>query len=186
MPGLIYSGAEQQQVDSEGEKNRIRHLLFGTNQIKVGCIFRNTLQRPESRTSNLLALTTVPLCCSQQILITTEMFLLAGLRDWYLRNTVGSSHQNQPNGKVNAGVSTKANGQPTVGGAIPARRRTLGAMQQSSFQTDGSHHQAPPHQAPPLRKPTLPHSATFHGHPLHSGRWVLAHQHSTPPTSATH
>lgn len=117
------------------------------------------------------------------------MCLLAGLRDWYLRNTVGSSHPSQPNGKMNAGVSAKANGggvkgQATVGGAVPARRRTLGTMQQSSFQTDGSHHQAPPHQAPPLRKPALPHSATFHGHPLHSGRWVLAHQHSTPPTSA--
>uniref|UniRef100_A0A668U1I8 Uncharacterized protein n=1 Tax=Oreochromis aureus TaxID=47969 RepID=A0A668U1I8_OREAU len=55
---------------------------------------------------------------------------LEGLRDWYLRNTLGSSHQNQANGK-----------------------------------TETNHHHAAPHH-----KHTLPHSATFHGHPLH-GRY---------------
>uniref|UniRef100_A0A3Q2W0S0 Uncharacterized protein n=1 Tax=Haplochromis burtoni TaxID=8153 RepID=A0A3Q2W0S0_HAPBU len=57
---------------------------------------------------------------------------LEGLRDWYLRNTLGSSHQNQANGK-----------------------------------TETNHH----HHAAPHHKHTLPHSATFHGHPLH-GRSV--------------
>lgn len=156
----------------------------------VGCILHLLRKAPENGTHNLLAFNTAALCCSQLTLFKSEMYLLAGLRDWYLRNTVGSSHQSQPNGKVNAGVSAKANGggvkgQAPAGAAVPARRRTLGAVQQSSFQTDGSHHQALPHHAPTLRKPALPHSATFHGHPLHSGRWVLAQQHSTPPASAT-
>uniref|UniRef100_A0A3P8PT61 Uncharacterized protein n=1 Tax=Astatotilapia calliptera TaxID=8154 RepID=A0A3P8PT61_ASTCA len=60
---------------------------------------------------------------------------LEGLRDWYLRNTLGSSHQNQANGK-------------------------------SAYQTETNHH----HHAAPHHKHTLPHSATFHGHPLH-GRY---------------
>lgn len=126
-----------------------------------------------------------PQICSH--FCSSEMCLLAGLRDWYLRNTVGSSHQSQPNGKVNTGVNVKANGggvkgQAGVGGAAPARRRTLGAVQQSSFQAESGHHQAPPLQAPPHRKPTLPHSATFHGHPLH-GRWASAPQpRYVPPT----
>uniref|UniRef100_A0A8P4G0H4 Coiled-coil domain containing 120a n=1 Tax=Dicentrarchus labrax TaxID=13489 RepID=A0A8P4G0H4_DICLA len=70
---------------------------------------------------------------------------LEGLRDWYLRNTIG---------------------QGGGGGALPGRRRTHGGIQQSTYQTEKSHHHAPPH-----RKPTLPHSATFHGQPLH-GRSV--------------
>ncbi|KAM9342477.1 uncharacterized protein ccdc120a [Pholidichthys leucotaenia] len=35
---------------------------------------------------------------------------LEGLRDWYLRNTIGSSNQNLANGKVTAGSSAKVNG----------------------------------------------------------------------------
>ncbi len=87
---------------------------------------------------------------------------LKGLRDWYLRNTIGSTHTNQVNGKVSTGVSTKANG-GVKGSTGGGRRRTHGVAQQSTYQTDTSHH----HHAPPHPKPTLPHSATFHGHPLH-------------------
>ncbi|XP_037628622.1 coiled-coil domain-containing protein 120 [Sebastes umbrosus] len=89
---------------------------------------------------------------------------LEGLRDWYLRNTIGSANQNQANGKVNAGVNTKANGgvkgQAGGGRALQGRRRTHGGIQQSTYQTETSHN-------PPHHKKTLPHSATFHGHPLH-------------------
>ncbi|CAJ1085682.1 FERM domain-containing protein 4B [Xyrichtys novacula] len=90
---------------------------------------------------------------------------LEGLREWYLRNTIGSSNQNQVNGNVNTGVNAKVNGGVKgqlggVGGAMPGRRRTHGSIQQSTYQTETSHH-----------KKTLPHSATFHGHPLH-GRSV--------------
>ncbi|XP_019965509.2 coiled-coil domain-containing protein 120 isoform X1 [Paralichthys olivaceus] len=97
---------------------------------------------------------------------------LEGLRDWYLRNTLGSIHQNQnhANGTVSTGVSTKVNGgvkgQSGVGGALQRRRTTHGVIQQSSYQTETSHHHTLSHQ-----KQTLPHSATFHGHPLH-GRSV--------------
>ncbi|XP_056239820.1 coiled-coil domain-containing protein 120 isoform X2 [Seriola aureovittata] len=95
---------------------------------------------------------------------------LEGLRDWYLRNTIGSTHQNQANGKVNTGVttgaSTKVNGgvkgQAGGGGALQRRRTTHGVIQQSNYQTEESHHHAPPHY-----KQMLPHSATFHGRPLH-------------------
>ena len=84
-----------------------------------------------------------------------------GLRDWYLRNTIGSTHQNQASGKVNAGVNAKVNdgvkGQNGGGGALQGRRRTTVVIQ-----TETSHH-----HAPPQHKQTLPHSATFHGHPLH-------------------
>ncbi|XP_038578582.1 coiled-coil domain-containing protein 120 [Micropterus salmoides] len=91
---------------------------------------------------------------------------LEGLRDWYLRNTIGSTHQTQANGKVNAGVNAKVKGQAGGGGAPQGRRRTHGGIQQSSYQTETGHHHAPPHH-----KQKLPHSATFHGHPLH-GRSV--------------
>lgn len=91
---------------------------------------------------------------------------LEGLRDWYLRNTIGSTHQNQTNGKVNTEVNTKANGgvkSQAGGGGLPqGRRRTQGVIQQSTYQTETSHH-----HAPPRHKSTLPHSATFHGQPLH-------------------
>ncbi|KAM6929596.1 uncharacterized protein ccdc120a [Lycodopsis pacificus] len=91
---------------------------------------------------------------------------LEGLRDWYLRNTIGSTHQNAANGKVNAGVNTKVNGvvkgQAGGGGALQSRRRTHGVIQQSTYQTETSHHHNLQHH-----KNTLPHSATFHGHPLH-------------------
>ncbi|XP_073325685.1 uncharacterized protein [Pagrus major] len=101
---------------------------------------------------------------------------LEGLRDWYLRNTIGSTHQNQASGKVNTGVNTKVNsgvkGQAGGGGALQGRRRTTGVIQ-----TETSHHHAPLHH-----KQTLPHSATFHGHPLH-GRSVDSslHHDSFPP-----
>ncbi|XP_004568208.2 uncharacterized protein ccdc120a [Maylandia zebra] len=97
---------------------------------------------------------------------------LEGLRDWYLRNTLGSSHQNQANGKVTAGTNgSKMNGgvkgQAGGGGALQRRRTTHGVIQQSAYQTETNHH----HHAAPHHKHTLPHSATFHGHPLH-GRSV--------------
>ncbi|XP_040909451.1 coiled-coil domain-containing protein 120 [Toxotes jaculatrix] len=95
---------------------------------------------------------------------------LEGLRDWYLRNTIGSTHQNQTNGKVSTGVSTKVSGgvkgQAGGGGALQRRRTTHSVIQQSMYQTETSHHHAAAHH-----KQTLPHSATFHGHPLH-GRSV--------------
>lgn len=102
---------------------------------------------------------------------------LEGLRDWYLRNTIGSTHQNQANGKVNTGVNAKVNGgvkgQAGGGGAPQGRRRTHGGViQQATYQIETSHH----------HKQTLPHSATFHGQPLH-GRSVdssLYHE-SFPP-----
>ncbi|XP_041858926.1 FERM domain-containing protein 4B [Melanotaenia boesemani] len=91
---------------------------------------------------------------------------LEGLRDWYLRNTLGSSHQNQASQKVTSGSSTKTNGgvkgHAGGGGALQRRRTTHGLMKQSTYQTETSHHQATLHQ-----KRILPHSATFHGHPLH-------------------
>ncbi|XP_075932462.1 uncharacterized protein ccdc120a isoform X2 [Anarhichas minor] len=91
---------------------------------------------------------------------------LEGLRDWYLRNTIGSTHQNAANGKVNARVNTKVNGvvkgQAGGGGALQSRRRTHGVIQQSTYQTETSHHPNLQHH-----KKMLPHSATFHGHPLH-------------------
>lgn len=96
---------------------------------------------------------------------------LEGLRDWYLRNTLGSSHQNQANGKVTTGANSKVNGgvksQAGGGGALQRRRTTHGVIQQSTYQTETNHH----HHAAPHHKHTLPHSATFHGHPLH-GRSV--------------
>ncbi|XP_061780447.2 uncharacterized protein ccdc120a isoform X1 [Nerophis lumbriciformis] len=71
---------------------------------------------------------------------------LTGLRDWYLRNTAGSSH-----------ADNKVKGQ---GGGAAQRRRTTHGLQGA-----------------------LPHSVTFHGHPLH-GRWVhgrlLPWQHAPP------
>ncbi|XP_035999839.1 FERM domain-containing protein 4B isoform X1 [Fundulus heteroclitus] len=92
---------------------------------------------------------------------------LEGLRDWYLRNTLGSSQQNQACGKVSAGADTKPSDGlkgPAEGcDALQRRRTTHGVLQQSTYQ---SHHYAVPHH-----KQTLPHSATFHGHPLH-GRSV--------------
>ncbi|KAM7405341.1 hypothetical protein PAMP_012609 [Pampus punctatissimus] len=83
---------------------------------------------------------------------------LEGLRDWYLRNTIGSSHTNQANGKVNAGVTGQAGG-----GALQRRRTTHGVIQQPTYQTETSHHPALHH-----KQTALPHSATFHGHPLHA------------------
>ncbi|XP_034534317.1 FERM domain-containing protein 4B [Notolabrus celidotus] len=90
---------------------------------------------------------------------------LEGLRDWYLRNTIGSTNQNQVNGKANTRVNNKVKGGVKGqagggGGAFPDGRNTHGVIQQSTCQTETSHH-----------KKTLPHSATFHGHPLH-GRSV--------------
>nr|XP_020469402.1 uncharacterized protein LOC109967875 isoform X2 [Monopterus albus] len=90
---------------------------------------------------------------------------LEGLRDWYLRNTIGSTHQNQTNGKANAGASTTVDGgvKGQAGGvALQRRRTTHGAIQQLTYQMETSHH-----HATSLHKQMLPHSATFHGHPLH-------------------
>lgn len=82
----------------------------------------------------------------------------AGLRDWYLRNTVGANHQSQVNGKVNSKVKCQAGG-----GALQIRRKTIGVIQPPTYQMDANHHHPPPHC-----KQALPHSATFHGHPLHA------------------
>ncbi|XP_071333628.1 coiled-coil domain-containing protein 120 [Trachinotus anak] len=95
---------------------------------------------------------------------------LEGLRDWYLRNTIGSTHHTQANGKMNTGVttgaSTKVNGgvkgQAGGGGALQRRRTTHGVIQQTTYQMETSHHHALSHH-----KQMLPHSATFHGRPLH-------------------
>ncbi|XP_047233066.1 FERM domain-containing protein 4B isoform X2 [Girardinichthys multiradiatus] len=87
---------------------------------------------------------------------------LEGLRDWYLRNTLGSSHQNQAGGKVATGANTKLSagvkGHAGSGDVLHRRRTAHGVLQQSAHQ---SHHYAVPHH-----KQSLPHSATFHGHPL--------------------
>ncbi|KAM4609892.1 coiled-coil domain-containing protein 120 [Polymixia lowei] len=95
---------------------------------------------------------------------------LEGLRDWYLRNTLGSTHQNQMNGKVNRGVKGQDNG----GGALQRRRTTHGVIQQSASQMETHHLYVPP---PPHKQTQLPHSATFHGHPLH-GRPQLDPSHT--------
>ncbi|XP_034027721.1 FERM domain-containing protein 4B [Thalassophryne amazonica] len=96
---------------------------------------------------------------------------LEGLRDWYLRNTVGSTHPGQASGKVSTGNTAKGSGEAKGhaggGGALQRRRTTHGAFQQSNFQAEVKHHHAPP----PWKQTALPHSATFHGHPLH-GRSV--------------
>lgn len=87
---------------------------------------------------------------------------LEGLRDWYLRNTVGSSNENQVNGKATSRANTKVKGgvkgqSGGGGGALPDRQIHI---QQSTCHSETNHH-----------KKSLPHSATFHGHPLH-GRSV--------------
>ncbi|XP_013889584.1 uncharacterized protein LOC106536804 [Austrofundulus limnaeus] len=91
---------------------------------------------------------------------------LEGLRDWYLRNTLGSPHQNQVNGKVTTEVNTKLNpgvkGQVTGCRALHRRPTTHSVVQQSTNQREAGHLYAVPHH-----KQMLPHSATFHGHPLH-------------------
>lgn len=114
---------------------------------------------------------------------------LEGLRDWYLRNTLGSSHQNPTNG--NAG--------PKTNGIKGRRRTTHGVIHRSNYQDSNSHnatlhhsnyqdhsnyldsnsHNAPLHQSNfkdinhngTVKKAGLPHSATFHGLSLH-GRSV--------------
>nr|XP_057939980.1 coiled-coil domain-containing protein 120 isoform X2 [Doryrhamphus excisus] len=77
---------------------------------------------------------------------------LEGLRDWYLRNTIGSSHSNQANGKVKGQT-----------GALQRRRTTHGVLPQPNYQTE-----AGPRAVPHSKKGALPHSVTFHGHPLHA------------------
>uniref|UniRef100_A0A672I9L3 Coiled-coil domain containing 120 n=1 Tax=Salarias fasciatus TaxID=181472 RepID=A0A672I9L3_SALFA len=113
---------------------------------------------------------------------------LEGLRDWYLRNTLGPSHQNQANAKAapGAAISTAAamnggvkGGVAGGGGALQRRRTTHGAIPQPTYQTEaGPRHPAPRH------KQTLPHSATFHGHPL-NGRSVDGHLYPDPSPSRT-
>ncbi|XP_020557303.1 FERM domain-containing protein 4B isoform X3 [Oryzias latipes] len=92
---------------------------------------------------------------------------LEGLRDWYLRNTLGSSHHNQASSKVTAGAGTKTKakvkGQNGGGEALQRRRTTHAVLPQSTYETDGGYQHAALHP-----KPTLSHSVTFHGHPLHS------------------
>lgn len=116
---------------------------------------------------------------------------LEGLRDWYLRNTLGSSHQNPTNG--NAG--------PKTNGIKGRRRTTHGVIHRSNYQDSNSHNATLNHanyqdhsnfldsnsHNDPLRtsnfkdvnhngtvkKAGLPHSATFHGLSLH-GRSVDA------------
>ena len=116
------------------------------------------------------------------------MCVCVGLRDWYLRNTIGSSHQSQVDGKVKTGVDGGVKGQTGRGGALQTRRKTIGGVQPPTYHADSTH------QASPHRKQMLPHSATFHGHLLHgrsgisSGRplsgpstrltWCLHHRRS--------
>ncbi|RVE71115.1 hypothetical protein OJAV_G00071640 [Oryzias javanicus] len=92
---------------------------------------------------------------------------LEGLRDWYLRNTLGSSHHNQASTKVTAGAGTKmkakVKGQNGGGEALQRRRTTHAVLPPSSYEADGGYQHAALHP-----KPTLSHSVTFHGHPLHS------------------
>ncbi|XP_054627192.1 coiled-coil domain-containing protein 120 isoform X4 [Dunckerocampus dactyliophorus] len=78
---------------------------------------------------------------------------LEGLRDWYLRNTIGSSHSSQANGKVKG----------QAGGALQRRRTTHGVLPQPTYQTE-----AGPRPVPHCKQGALPHSVTFHGHPLHA------------------
>ncbi|XP_028308822.1 coiled-coil domain-containing protein 120 [Gouania willdenowi] len=81
---------------------------------------------------------------------------LEGLRDWYLRNTLGSAQLNQTSGKVAlAKVNGGVKGQS---GALQRRRTTHGVLHQPIFQAELGSHQH--------HKPTLPHSATFHGQPM--------------------
>lgn len=88
---------------------------------------------------------------------------LEGLRDWYLRNTLGPSHQNQT--QSNGNVSSKTN-------RIKGRRRTTHGV----IHHHSSSHNAPLHQSnfqdvnhngPIHKKTAMPHSATFHGLSLH-------------------
>ncbi|XP_072223809.1 LOW QUALITY PROTEIN: uncharacterized protein ccdc120a [Leuresthes tenuis] len=99
---------------------------------------------------------------------------LEGLRDWYLRNTLGSAQQNSVAGKVN-GAGTKMNA-VLKAGALQRRRTTHGIIQQSAYQTEADHHAAPHH------KPMLPHSATFHGHPLHGRSVDGSFHHDSAPS----
>ncbi|XP_075994528.1 uncharacterized protein LOC142989046 [Genypterus blacodes] len=92
---------------------------------------------------------------------------LEGLRDWYLRNTLGPAHQNLPNGNGNAKVSGRVKGQSIgVGGALQRRRTTHGVLQQSAYQSETHSHQAPPPLPHHHKQTPLPHSATFHGQTL--------------------
>ncbi|XP_037540536.1 uncharacterized protein ccdc120a, partial [Nematolebias whitei] len=85
---------------------------------------------------------------------------LEGLRDWYLRNTLGSPHQNQLRGQVSTEFNTDGNsgvkGQAVMGGALQRRRPTQHVVQQSTNQREASHR-----YTMPLPKHTMPHSATF-------------------------
>lgn len=143
-----------------GNESEITHKLFDSPFTNLYIMYPNSygFSNHIQKTANSL----------QQSPMHLNIFCVffTGLRDWYLRNTLGSTHQNQPNGKVNTGVNAKVNGgakcKTSGGGALQGRRRTHGVAHQLSFQTETSHNQAPPH-----RKQMLPHSATFHGHPLH-------------------
>ncbi|XP_077937011.1 uncharacterized protein ccdc120a isoform X2 [Gasterosteus aculeatus] len=75
---------------------------------------------------------------------------LEGLRDWYLRNTKGSAHQNPANGKISTGGIDQVGG----GGALQSDLRTHVVIQQSTYWTEKS------------QRPTLAHSSTFHGQPF--------------------
>ncbi|XP_055079000.1 coiled-coil domain-containing protein 120 isoform X2 [Periophthalmus magnuspinnatus] len=115
---------------------------------------------------------------------------LEGLRDWYLRNTLGSSHPNPTNGNA----APKTNG-------VKGRRRTTHSvihrsnyqdhsnyqdsnshnvtMHHSNYQDHSNYLESNSHNAPlsnfkdinhngTIKKSGLPHSATFHGLSLHS------------------
>ncbi|XP_046895225.1 coiled-coil domain-containing protein 120 isoform X2 [Hypomesus transpacificus] len=95
---------------------------------------------------------------------------LEGLRDWYLRNTLGHP------GSGGQGPGTgPGSGKGQENGA-PHRRRTTASLHCSSQPHTLQHqqsYQGEGHLPYPTQNPTphLPHSATFHGHPLH-GRSV--------------
>lgn len=77
---------------------------------------------------------------------------LEGLRDWYLRNTLG--HSAAPAGKLQDPGLSRRRTPPSLHGPHPHPL----PHQPQSFPGEPSYGQ-------------LPQSATFHGHPLH-GRWV--------------
>uniref|UniRef100_A0A3P8WKI7 Uncharacterized LOC103384393 n=1 Tax=Cynoglossus semilaevis TaxID=244447 RepID=A0A3P8WKI7_CYNSE len=110
---------------------------------------------------------------------------LEGLRDWYLRNTVGSFQQIHNNGKppfgftsgLLANVNGCVKGQSERGTALQQRVTNQGVIHPAAYSTEMNGHTTLSHH-----QQKLPHSATFHGHQLH-GRSVdtLLNHDSFPP-----
>lgn len=100
----------------------------------------------------------------------TYFFAMAGLRDWYLRNTVGSFQQIHNNGKppfgftsgLLANVNGCVKGQSERGTALQQRVTNQGVIHPAAYSTEMNGHTTLSHH-----QQKLPHSATFHGHQLH-------------------